>query len=93
MEALRRCVAEVVGEKQARGMREDELQRFAVEQGAIGRDTSDAIDGVRTLRNLAAHGPNLEVSEQRALEFLSLVETVVYALRVRAGGSAAALYG
>jgi hypothetical protein len=39
-----------------------------------------AIDDVAVLRNLAAHGRQTELDEQRALDYLALVDAVSFAL-------------
>jgi hypothetical protein len=61
----------------SRGMRD--LARRAVAQGLISEETARAIDGLTILRNLAAHGRD-GVTPDRAREFLTLAEAVLYQL-------------
>lgn len=51
-----------------------ELSRLALENNLISAGTKEAIDGLRVLRNLAAHGQADDISPQRAQEFLTLTE-------------------
>lgn len=60
-----------------RGMRD--LARRAVDARLIDAETARTIDGLTILRNLAAHGRD-EVSPERAREFLTLAEAVIYQL-------------
>jgi hypothetical protein len=57
------------------------LARLALEHGLITPETLNAIEGVTTLRNLAAHGRQAEVSPERAMDYLALVDAVLFALR------------
>jgi hypothetical protein len=57
------------------------LARLALEHGLITPETFNAIEGVTTLRNLAAHGRLAEVSPERAMDYLALVDAVLFALR------------
>lgn len=57
------------------------LARRAVKLGIISEATAEAVDGVAVLRNLVAHGRDKEVTEERALEYLSLVDAVLFAIR------------
>lgn len=61
----------------SRGMRD--LARRGVDAGLIDAETARTIDGLAILRNLAAHGRD-EVSPERAREFLTLAEAVIYQL-------------
>jgi hypothetical protein len=49
--------------------------------GLISEETLAAIDGLATLRNLAAHSFGGEISPDRASQFLVLADAVMFALR------------
>ena len=56
---------------------------MAVRLGDIGLlqpETVSAIDGLSRLRNVAAHGLETDLDERRALEYLSLIDSVSYAV-------------
>lgn len=55
------------------------LAKLAVEEKLISEETLRAIEGLATLRNLAAHGRG-DLSTDRALEYLTLAEAVMYAV-------------
>jgi hypothetical protein len=57
------------------------LARLAHRHGLITPETENAIIGVTTLRNLTAHGRQADVSVERAMDYLALVDGVLYALR------------
>jgi hypothetical protein len=46
----------------------------------ITPEALEAVEGVAVLRNLAAHNPR-EASEQQALEYLALIDAVLFTLR------------
>jgi hypothetical protein len=52
----------------------------ALDRGLIDSMTATAVQGLASLRNLAAHVPQT-ISEERALSFLDLTEDVLVALR------------
>ncbi len=54
------------------------LSPALAELGLIDRKTDNALAGLMTLRNLAAHGPATE--GRRAREYIVLSEAVLYAL-------------
>lgn len=56
------------------------LARLAEREGLTTPETLRAIEGLSVLRNLAAHGHGHNVTTERALEFLTLAEAVLYAL-------------
>jgi hypothetical protein len=56
----------------------------ARKEGLITAETHDAIEGLRVLRNLAAHGGERDISLQRAREFTALAQGVVYAITTNA---------
>lgn len=57
-----------------------ELSRLAFENNLISAGTKEAIDGLRVLRNLAAHGQAEDISPQRAHEFVALAQAVLFAI-------------
>jgi len=57
------------------------LARLAHRRGLLGDETLNAVEGLAVLRNLAAHGRADEIGTQRALDYLALVEAVLFALR------------
>jgi hypothetical protein len=56
------------------------LARIAAREGLITDETLRAVEGVAVLRNLAAHGHEREISPERAREYLTLMDAVLYAL-------------
>lgn len=58
-----------------------QLARSALEHGQITPETENAIVGVTQLRNLAAHGTDDEISVERAMDYLVLVDAVLFAIR------------
>jgi hypothetical protein len=60
-----------------------QLVDTALRKGAINRQTAEAIRGLLTLRNLAAHGQNVETS--KANEYLALCDAVIYAIETGPG--------
>jgi hypothetical protein len=57
------------------------LARMAFIAGMISSETRDAVEGLSTLRNLAAHGPKDAISFERALDYVVRAHAVLYALR------------
>jgi hypothetical protein len=66
--------------KTSEGLAAIQLARRAAEKGLITPETLNALQGLTVLRNLAAHGRGDDVSVERALEYLSLVEALAYTL-------------
>lgn len=62
-----------------------ELSRLALENNLISVGTKEAIDGLRVLRNLAAHGQADDISPQRAHEFVALAQGVLFTISLDAG--------
>jgi hypothetical protein len=56
------------------------LVEVAERKGVVNRRTAEAIRSVQALRNLAANGG--DVSLERALDYLSLADAVLYAIEV-----------
>lgn len=63
------------------------LARQALEAKLIKPETMRAVEGLTVLRNLAAHGQAEDLSEGRALEYLTVADAVSYALTQNGGGS------
>lgn len=59
------------------------LALFGEDKGVINQETANAIQGLSVLRTLAAHGRVGDVTPDRAIEFLSLADGVLFALRQR----------
>jgi len=57
------------------------LVREAQARDLISPETASAIEGITVLRNLAAHGRAGAVRHDRAVEYLALVDAVLYTLR------------
>jgi hypothetical protein len=58
------------------------LAREAQRAGVTGTEITDAVHGLSVLRNLAANGPEREVPEGRAHEFLAMADAVLYSIAV-----------
>ncbi|HEX5308254.1 MAG TPA: hypothetical protein VFW38_04165 [Solirubrobacteraceae bacterium] len=58
-----------------------QLARRAVQHGVITPSTAEAVDGIAVMRNLVAHGGEREVTEERAIDYLTLVDGVLFAIR------------
>jgi hypothetical protein len=61
------------------------LARLAASKGIIRPETVNAVEGLTVLRNLAAHRG--DVTEEKAEEYLTLVEAVIFAIRQNARDS------
>jgi hypothetical protein len=59
------------------------LARLAREQGTISDSTLRAVEGLSVLRNLAAHGRDGEVDREKALDYLTLADATLFAIRTR----------
>jgi hypothetical protein len=55
------------------------LARLALDHGLITPEARNAVESLAIMRNLAAHNP-AGVTEERALEYLELVEIILYAI-------------
>jgi len=58
-----------------------QLLRLALELGVVTPETVEAVKGITVMRNLAAHGRASEVTPERAQDYLSLVDAVLYTIR------------
>ena len=56
----------------------DKLVEVALRKGVISFQTADAIRGVLVLRNLAAHGGDVDAA--KALDYLALADAVIFAI-------------
>lgn len=57
------------------------LARLVHEQGQISDATLSAIHGLAQLRNLAAHGRTDEIDREKALDYLTLADATLYAIK------------
>lgn len=60
-----------------------QLAKAAHRSGVISDETLEAIQGMAVLRNLAAHGRAEDLTPERAIDFVSLAEAVLYALNAK----------
>ena len=72
-----KMVAAGLPEMKVSGVR---LADAALQAGLVSRETSEAIRGLATLRNLAAHGRSDNMDRDRALDFLALADGVMFAI-------------
>jgi hypothetical protein len=76
-----RSMLEIVGVEKVRPTGARMMAETALQHGLVTAATVDAIRGMSTLRNLAAHGhDDSEIDQVRALEFIDLAEAVLFAL-------------
>lgn len=76
-----RSLLELAGVEQVRPTGARMMAETALQHGLITAATVDAIRGMSTLRNLAAHGHDESgIDQVRALEFIDLAEAVLFAL-------------
>jgi hypothetical protein len=57
------------------------LAHRAADKGLLTPETVNALEGLAVLRNLAAHGRSDDLSVDRALDYLALVDAVAYTIR------------
>jgi hypothetical protein len=57
------------------------LARFAAQRGLLNNETVSAVGGIAVLRNMAAHGHMHSLSQHQALDYLTLADSVLYAIR------------
>jgi hypothetical protein len=57
------------------------LARLAAKREIISPETANAVQGVSVLRNLAAHGSARDITSDQAMDYLTLVDGVLFALR------------
>lgn len=80
---LRDLIEKVDTSLTKRPMGATQLAKAAHRAGVISDETLEAIRGMALLRNLAAHGRAEDLTPERALDFVSLAEAVLYALNAR----------
>lgn len=56
----------------------------ALKLNLITEETARAIEGLRVMRNLAAHGRTEELTRERAMDYIVLTDAVLYAMRTKA---------
>lgn len=81
----RRLTLDGYAEADRRPMSARQLAAVAEERGVISRQTADAIQGATVLRNLTAHGPEGEIDERKALDFLTLADAILFAVGAGTG--------
>jgi hypothetical protein len=59
------------------------LARSAAALGLISNETRDSVEGLSTLRNLAAHSVRDDIDANRARDYVAMADAVLYALRDR----------
>lgn len=57
-----------------------QMARRALEAGLVRPEAVKAVEGAAVLRNLAAHGREIDLDEARALDYLALIDAVSFAL-------------
>ena len=57
------------------------LARLASSHNLISSETRDAVEGLSTLRNLAAHSPRDDIGVDRARDYVAMADAVLYAIR------------
>lgn len=82
--ALQRALG-AVGDQVSAASSTVELARRAAERGQITPETLNAVEGITVMRNLWARGPRPRVTTTDALDYLGLVEGVLYTIRQNLG--------
>jgi hypothetical protein len=62
-----------------------QLAALAAAQGLISPQAVEAVRGVAVLRNLTAHGQRGEIGTEKALDYVSLIDATLFALRAGPG--------
>lgn len=57
------------------------LARLAAQKGKITPETANAVEGITVLKNLTKHDQSREVTPDRAADYVSLADAVLYAIR------------
>jgi hypothetical protein len=57
------------------------LARLASRHGLVSDETLNAVEGLSVMRNLAAHQPTDDLSAERARDYLTLADAILYPLR------------
>ncbi len=61
------------------------LARLGQQHDVITEETARAIEGIAVLRNMAAHGRATDTTAERALDYLHLADSVMYAISAQGG--------
>lgn len=85
-ELRRRLTLAQLVEADRRPMSARQLAALAAERGLISEQTAEAIRGATVLRNLAAHGPEAEIDQRKAFDFLTLADAILFAVHTGTGG-------
>lgn len=59
------------------------LAKLAFDRELISPETRDAVQGLSVLRNLAAHSPRDNIGADRARDYVTMADAVLYAMRER----------
>jgi hypothetical protein len=86
LEAELRAGLVKAGNQQADKLAGRHLVHAALERGLISEQTAEGIEGVALLRNLSAHGREGDLSVERALDYITLVDALLYAVRQNGKG-------
>jgi hypothetical protein len=81
LEAELRTRLAKAGDERADKLAGQRLVHAALERGLISEQTAEGIEGVMLLRNLSAHGREGDLSVERALDYITLVDALLYAIR------------
>ena len=57
-----------------------EMVRILHQNKTINTETLKAVEGLRQLRNLAVHAPSKDLSSQKALDFVTLAQAILWTL-------------
>lgn len=79
--ALRDLIAKNHPDRPIKNGSTAQMVSIALSEGLITPETARNIEGITVLRNLAAHGRAREVTEERAREYLALVDAILYTIR------------
>jgi hypothetical protein len=60
-----------------------QLIRELEKNGTIDRNTANSLQGLFVMRNLAVHGPESELTTQRAVDFISLANAILFVLSTK----------
>jgi hypothetical protein len=81
LEAELRAGLAKAGNEQADKLTGRRLVHTALECELISEQTAEGIEGVTLLRNLSANGREGDLSVERALDYITLVDALLYAIR------------
>lgn len=57
------------------------LAKLAANHELISTETRDSIEGLSSLRNLAAHSPRDDIGSDRARDYIAMADAVLYVIR------------